>query len=96
MIFGEPGLEKANIAALIHYGSSEGRNPVVRIDCERLDNKAVELFGAGAKKGLLHFLRSDSTLILNNVGIVLLMFCDTIQQSKAFLIHLSTICIMLL
>ena len=35
LIFGEPGLEKDNVAALIHFGSPDHKSPMVRIDCER-------------------------------------------------------------
>lgn len=68
VIFGEPGLEKANIAALIHFGSRNGRSPLVKFDCNRLDDDASDLIGGGAKKGLLSYLRQDCTLLLNNVS----------------------------
>ena len=33
LIFGEPGLEKDNIAALIHFGSDFRRQPIIKVDC---------------------------------------------------------------
>ena len=66
-IFGEPGLEKDEAAALIHFGSRGRREPMARIDCERAGNGlAAELFGAGSRPGLLTWLGSG-TLLLNNV-----------------------------
>ena len=35
LIFGEPGLEKANVASLVHFGSPEHASPMVRIECDR-------------------------------------------------------------
>lgn len=67
IIFGEPGLEKNNIAALIHFGSPYSRYPLVSIDCDRLDDDASELFGRGARRGLLSWLPPEGTLILNNI-----------------------------
>ena len=67
IVFGEPGLQKNNIAALIHFGSPFGRAPLVQVDCDRLDDDASELFGRGAKRGLLAWLPHDGTLILNNI-----------------------------
>ncbi len=67
LIFGEPGLEKDNIAALIHYGSPSRREPIVRIDCNTLQASGADLFGrAGGKPGLIAAL-GEGTLILNNV-----------------------------
>jgi transcriptional regulator with AAA-type ATPase domain/NAD-dependent dihydropyrimidine dehydrogenase PreA subunit len=67
LVFGEPGLEKDNIAALIHYGSRQRRQPIIQVDCARLQASGAELFGRqGGKPGLLATL-GDGTLILNNV-----------------------------
>jgi transcriptional regulator with AAA-type ATPase domain/NAD-dependent dihydropyrimidine dehydrogenase PreA subunit len=66
-IFGEPGLEKDNIAALIHYGSSKRREPIIKINCGILQTSGVDLFGrAGGKPGLLEWL-GEGTLVLNNI-----------------------------
>jgi transcriptional regulator with AAA-type ATPase domain/NAD-dependent dihydropyrimidine dehydrogenase PreA subunit len=67
LIFGEPGLEKDNIAALIHYGSPYRREPAIKIDCSTVQASGAELFGrAGGKPGLIEAL-GQGTLILNNI-----------------------------
>jgi transcriptional regulator with AAA-type ATPase domain/NAD-dependent dihydropyrimidine dehydrogenase PreA subunit len=67
LIFGEPGLEKDNSAALIHFSSSDRRKPLIKIDCGQLQTKASEFWGrVGGKPGLLEALE-DGTLILNNI-----------------------------
>ncbi|EFN59248.1 hypothetical protein CHLNCDRAFT_56815 [Chlorella variabilis] len=67
LIFGEPGLEKDNLAALIHFGSPHYSAPFIQIDCERLDDDASDVYGAGLKKGLLYYLPPEGTLLLNNI-----------------------------
>ncbi len=74
MIFGEPGLEKDRLAAMIHYGSVDFRTPMVKVDCGRYSSAVgsdleLELFGRGAKKGLLEWLEYG-TLLINNVHLV--------------------------
>lgn len=67
LIFGEPGLEKDNTAALIHFGSASRHKPVIMIDCSTVQASGAELFGrAGGKPGLIEAV-GDGTLILNNV-----------------------------
>ncbi len=67
LIFGEPGLGKDNIAALIHFGSPDRQQPLVKINCDTLQANGVELFGrAGGKAGLLEWLGTGA-LMLNNV-----------------------------
>ncbi len=67
MIFGEPGLEKDNIAALIHFGSTKRREPIIKVDCGILQTSGADLFGrAGGKPGLLEWL-GEGTLVLNNI-----------------------------
>ena len=67
LIFGEPGLEKDNIAALIHFGSPYRREPVIKVDCSTMQASGAELFGrVGGKPGLIEALGSG-TLILNNI-----------------------------
>jgi transcriptional regulator with AAA-type ATPase domain/NAD-dependent dihydropyrimidine dehydrogenase PreA subunit len=67
LIFGKPGLEKDNTAALIHFGSSYRREPIIKIDCSKLQASGAELFGrAGGKLGLIEAL-GQGTLILNNI-----------------------------
>jgi transcriptional regulator with AAA-type ATPase domain/NAD-dependent dihydropyrimidine dehydrogenase PreA subunit len=66
-IFGEPGLEKDNIAALIHYSSPRRREPIIKINCGILQTSGIDLFGrAGGKPGLVEWL-GEGTLVLNNI-----------------------------
>ncbi|MBD2717802.1 4Fe-4S binding protein [Synechococcus sp. FACHB-909] len=46
LISGEPGLEKDNLASLIHFGSSARKQLLVRINCAQLRPDGAELFGA--------------------------------------------------
>lgn len=65
LIFGEPGLNKDNLAALIHFGSTNKKEPLIKLNCETL--RAVDLFGRGeSKPGLLDWIQSG-TLLLNNI-----------------------------
>ncbi|MDG2990219.1 sigma 54-interacting transcriptional regulator [Candidatus Synechococcus calcipolaris G9] len=66
VIFGEPGLEKDNMAALIHFGSSRRRQPMIAIDCSKMQESGAELFGRqGGKPGLLEWV-GQGTVLLNN------------------------------
>ncbi len=67
LIFGEPGLGKDNAAALIHFGSKDRHEPMIKINCDTLQASGAELFGrAGGKAGLLEWL-GEGTLLLNNI-----------------------------
>jgi transcriptional regulator with AAA-type ATPase domain/NAD-dependent dihydropyrimidine dehydrogenase PreA subunit len=67
MIFGEPGLNKDNVAGLIHFGSTYRKEPMIKVNCETLQASGAELFGrSGGKPGLLAWL-GQGTLLLNNV-----------------------------
>jgi len=67
LIFGEPGLGKDNAAALIHFGGGDRKQPLIRVDCDKLQANGADLFGrAGGKAGLLDWL-GRGTLLLNNV-----------------------------
>ena len=66
LIFGEPGLEKDNIAALIHFGSKARRDPMIQVDCGNLQASGADLFGrVGGKPGLIAAL-GQGTLVLND------------------------------
>jgi transcriptional regulator with AAA-type ATPase domain len=66
LIFGEPGLEKDNLAALIHFGSTQRRLPIIKVDCGQLQTSGADLFGrSGGRLGLLAAL-GPGTLVLNN------------------------------
>ena len=67
LIFGEQGLEKDNLAALIHYGSGDRREPVIKVDCAKLQASGAEIFGrAGGKPGLIEAV-GKGTVIFNNI-----------------------------
>ncbi|MCM1984287.1 cyclic nucleotide-binding domain-containing protein [Lyngbya confervoides] len=67
IILGEPGLEKDNIAALIHFSSPFRRSPIIKVACKNLQASGAELWGRwGGKPGLLAALE-EGTLILNNI-----------------------------
>ena len=67
LISGEPGLEKDNIAALIHFGSPARRQLMVRLDGALLRGDGAELFGAAGRTPAVlcdprkHFLFSRPT-----------------------------------
>lgn len=66
-IFGEPGLGKDIIAALIHFGSKQRREPIIKVNCALLQTSGADLFGrAGGKSGLLEWL-GEGSLVLNNI-----------------------------
>lgn len=67
LIFGEPGLEKDNIAALIHFSSKYRRTPIIQVNCAILQASGADLFGRfGGKSGLIEWL-GEGTLVLNNI-----------------------------
>jgi transcriptional regulator with AAA-type ATPase domain/NAD-dependent dihydropyrimidine dehydrogenase PreA subunit len=67
LISGEPGLEKDNIAALIHFGSQRRHQPIISLKSGLITANGAELFGRiGGKPGLLEWL-GEGTLILNDV-----------------------------
>ncbi|MBW4694292.1 MAG: sigma 54-interacting transcriptional regulator [Lyngbya sp. HA4199-MV5] len=67
LVFGEPGLGKDNATALIHFGSRDRHEPMIKINCDTLQASGSELFGrVGGKPGLIEWL-GEGTLLLNNV-----------------------------
>jgi transcriptional regulator with AAA-type ATPase domain len=67
LLFGEPGLEKDNMAALIHFGSVWRQSALIKVDCNLLQSTGVELFGrVDGKPGLLEWV-GEGTLVLNNL-----------------------------
>lgn len=67
LIFGEPGLEKDNVAGLIHFGSPDRKQTFVKVDCNLVQANGADLFGrVGGKLGLLDWL-GEGTLLLNNL-----------------------------
>ena len=53
LISGEPGLEKDNLAALVHYGSAERRRLLVRLDAGDLQGSALNLLNELGSSTLL-------------------------------------------
>jgi transcriptional regulator with AAA-type ATPase domain/NAD-dependent dihydropyrimidine dehydrogenase PreA subunit len=67
LILGEPGLEKDNIAALIHYSSSYRLETIIKVDCSQLSISGADLLGrVEGNIGLLEAL-GTGTLIFNNI-----------------------------
>lgn len=67
LIFGEPGLEKDNIAALIHFSSPYRREVLIKVNCANLQASGAELFGrVGGKPGLIEAM-GRGTLLFNNI-----------------------------
>ena len=67
IIFGEPGLEKDNLATLIHFGSNYRREVIIKVNCATLQISGADLFGReGGKLGLLEAV-GEGTIILNNI-----------------------------
>ncbi len=80
LIFGEPGLEKDNTAALIHFGSVARRQPIIQVDCNKLQTSGAELFGrSGGKPGLIASL-GTGTLVLNNIHLLPTELIDAIAN----------------
>ena len=64
LISGEPGLEKDNIAALIHFGSPDRKRLLVRINGALLRPDGADLFGrSGSELSLLECLGEGALLI---------------------------------
>ncbi len=66
LLMGEPGLEKDNLAALIHFGSPARHQLLVRFDGALLDAAGSDLFGGGGSAGeeaLLDLLGAGALLI---------------------------------
>ena len=51
LISGEPGLEKDNLAALIHFGSPRRRRLMARVDAASLGDDGAPLFGPPSSGG---------------------------------------------
>lgn len=67
LISGEPGLEKDNIAALIHYGSPARRHLMVRLNCALLGPDGAELFSGDAKEPPLLQCLGEGALLLDQI-----------------------------
>ena len=69
LISGEPGLEKDNIAALIHFGSPRRRRLMARIDAAALGDDGAALFGSPSRdgEGSLLACLGDGALLIDNL-----------------------------
>ncbi|HIK31248.1 MAG TPA: sigma 54-interacting transcriptional regulator [Oscillatoriales cyanobacterium M59_W2019_021] len=80
LVFGEPGLEKDNIAALIHYGSQWRREPIIQLTSGLLQTSGAELFGrTGGKPGLIEWV-GTGTIVLNNIQDLPSKLCPQIAR----------------
>jgi polyferredoxin len=67
--FGEPGLHKDDLAALVHFGSNDRARPLIRIDCARFaggGGGGGDKRGSGAKGGGRNANSSSSTNLDEN------------------------------
>ena len=67
LISGEPGLEKDNLAALIHFGSPDRRQLLVRLNCATLRPDGAELFGGSAEGPSLLACLAEGALLLDQI-----------------------------
>jgi len=67
LISGEPGLEKDNIAALIHYGSAARKQLLVRLNGALLRSDGAELFAPGPDGAALLDLLGGGGLLIDQV-----------------------------
>jgi polyferredoxin len=67
LITGEPGLEKDNLAALIHFGSAARRRLMVRLECPLLRADGQELFSASAEAPALLECLGEGALLLDQI-----------------------------
>ena len=64
LISGEPGLEKDNLAALVHYGSADRRRLLVRLDASDLQGSSLNLLN---EPGSITLLMSGMDRVDNEV-----------------------------
>jgi 3-hydroxyisobutyrate dehydrogenase len=82
LISGEPGLEKDNLAALVHFGSPDRQQLMLRFDGALLRPDGSELFGNGA--GLVASPESSERPLLELLGAgALLIDGSTIDVESA-------------
>jgi len=65
LITGEPGLDKDNIAQLVHFGSADRRLPLMQLDASEMHTNGIELFGReeASQPSLLKCLANGNLLI---------------------------------
>lgn len=69
LIYGEMGLAKTDVAALIHYTSADRNQVVAAVEAVSLDDQGSLLFGTDERPGLLHWI-GRGTLILRDIDLV--------------------------
>ena len=67
LISGEPGLEKDNLAALIHFGSPDRRQLLVRVNCATLRVDGADLFRGSAEGPPLLACLGEGGLLLDQI-----------------------------
>ena len=70
LISGEPGLEKDNVAALIHYGSPARKQLLVRLNGAVLRSDGAELFAPAADGTTLMGAVGSGALLIDQVDLV--------------------------
>ena len=67
LISGEPGLEKDNIAALIHFSSPARRQLMVRLNCALLRPDGADLFSGNREQPALLLCLGEGALLLDQI-----------------------------
>ena len=69
LLVGEPGLEKDNLAALIHFGSTRRQHLMLRLDGAQMPSDEAVLFGSGDSDDppALVELVGEGSLLIDNV-----------------------------
>jgi len=69
LLVGEPGLEKDNLAALIHFGSRRRHHLMLRLDAAQMSSDEGVLFGQGDNKNrpALVELVGEGSLLIDNI-----------------------------
>ena len=70
LISGEPGLEKDNVATLIHYGSPARKQLLVRLNGALLRSDGAELFAPGSDGTTLMEAVGSGALLIDQVDLV--------------------------
>jgi polyferredoxin len=83
LISGEPGLEKDNLAALIHFGSPDRRQLLVRVNCATLRGDGAVLFGGSAEAPSLLACLGEGGLLLDQIDRADPALRDALQELVA-------------
>ncbi|CAI8172871.1 MAG: Putative electron transport protein YccM [Prochlorococcus marinus str. MIT 9215] len=70
LVSGEPGLEKDNIAQLVHFSSADRRLPLMHFDASNMHGDGVELFGReGSGEPSLLACLGDGNLLIDCIDL---------------------------